>query len=355
MAQGATSVATRCQAALVAKGLPVAAVYADETKLKGGYICDTMRMVIEYTVEDPTLPKNLVLKMEMPTSNDHQVAMDLHLYDREWHFYETLSTMVPVRVPKYYATLLSEDGKRKVGVLMEDLCLPGAELNPALDEAGVLLTVKHCAQMHAKFWNNPDLETKFGVSPHNGPWFNPSWREKVTGHWPEFRTKWATVLSPEALEAGDKIIANYQWVQDTISSEPRTFLHGDVKPPNMFMLSGNEPAFFDWQYIAIGKSCCDILFFLVEGYSIEEVRVLEPKVRRAYYDALVEFGVTDYSYEDLLRDWKLAAMYFPVYVAMWFGTVPDQHLVDSDFPKRFVPRCFDCIMRNGAADIVPDL
>eukprot|EP00976_Prorocentrum_cordatum_P076364 1182276-Prorocentrum_minimum.AAC.3 len=156
------SVATKCKDALVAKGLPVAVVHLDETKLKGGYICDTMRLEIEYTKEDETLPKTMVLKMEMPTSNDHQVAMDLHLYDREWHFYETMSALVPVRVPKYYGTVLSEDGKQKIGVIMEDLCLPGSVLDPKLDEAGVMLTVKHCAEMHAKFWNNPDLEVHQG-------------------------------------------------------------------------------------------------------------------------------------------------------------------------------------------------
>ena len=65
-----------------------------------------------------------------------------------------------------------------------------------------------------------------------------------------------------------------------------------------------------------------------------QVRELEPKIRKAYYDYLVGFGVKDYSFDDLQRDWKLAAMYFPVYVALWFGTVPDEHLVDPAFPKR---------------------
>ena len=41
-------------------------------------------------------------------------------------------------------------------------------------------------------------------------------------------------------------------------------------------------------------------------------------------------------------------MHFPFYVAMWFGTTPDDALVDPDFPRRFVPRAFDCILRNKA-------
>ena len=60
--------------------------------------------------------------------------MDLRLYEREWHFYEKLAHQVPMRVPKYYGTLLGADGA-KVGVIMEDLCLPGAVLCPELHEA----------------------------------------------------------------------------------------------------------------------------------------------------------------------------------------------------------------------------
>ena len=37
---------------------------------------------------------------------------------------------------------------------------------------------------------------------------------------------------------------------------------------------------------------------------------------------------------------------------MWFGTTPDETLVDADFPRRFVPRAFDCILRNGAHELL---
>lgn len=46
-------------------------------------------------------------------------------------------------------------------------------------------------------------------------------------------------------------------------------------------------------------------------------------------------------------------MHFPFYVAMWFGTTPDEALVDPSFPRRFVPRAFDAILRNGAYSILP--
>ena len=32
------------------------------------------------------------------------------------------------------------------------------------------------------------------------------------------------------------IVDSFAWVQDELSSKPHTFNHGDVKPPNMFMM-----------------------------------------------------------------------------------------------------------------------
>jgi hypothetical protein len=84
-----------------------------------------------------------------------------------------------------------------------------------------------------------------------------------------------------------------------------------------------------------------------------QCRELEPKVKEAYYKYLLQYGVEGYSFQELERDWKLATMYFPIYVAMWFGTVADKDLVDPMFPRRFVPRCFDCILRNQSASIIP--
>ena len=40
---------------------------------------------------------------------------------------------------------------------------------------------------------------------------------------------------------------------------------------------------------------------------------------------------------------------------MWFGTTPDEALVDPGFPRRFVPRAFDAILRHGAHKLLPEV
>ena len=347
----------RCKKALQRRGFPVQNLVIDAKKLKGGYICETLRLQIEYDKakgsQGRTLPQTCVLKTEAPGSADHNTALKLHLYEREWHFYTTMNSLVPVRVPAFYGAVEPEDGKDGiVGVLMEDLALPGSVLCPKLDMKGILNLVDHTAKLHAKFWNDESLE-KRGVHRLNGPWFQPSWERKIRRHWPAFKQKWSAVIGSEAIAAGEAIVRNFEFIQNHLASPPFTFLHGDVKPANMFLLKGNIPAFIDWQYTKIGKGVCDIVFFIIEGYPEAKQREIEGKVREHYCECLRSHGVRGYTQQMCQRDWAIACMYFPVYVSMWFGTVPDEDLVDEMFPRRFVPRCFAAIMRNHSVSYLP--
>ena len=60
------------------------------------------------------------------------------------------------------------------------------------------------------------------------------------------------------------------------------------------------------------------------------------------------------AYHGLSACAQLACMHFPFYVAMWFGTTPDEALVDPGFPRRFVPRAFDALLRHNAASLLPE-
>jgi hypothetical protein len=222
------SLEQRCLAGLRAKGYPATSVQMDPSKLKGGYICDTMRVFIGYSQDathtksareeanarkegrnskedDADLPKAVVsrpataiLKIASPLSNDHDVAMKLRLYEREWHFYETMSSRVPVRVPTLLGSVKDEaTGLLTEGVLLEDLEVPGAVLCPKLDDEGVLKTVSAMARHHAQFWNMPELSSgALGLKPHNSPWYQPGWGNDVKSYWdgsasrPGFEAKW---------------------------------------------------------------------------------------------------------------------------------------------------------------------
>ena len=332
------------------------AVAVSSEHLKGGYICETLRVEVSYD-KDGAGPATAIIKRACESGGDHEVAVKLKLYDREWQFYESkLAAEVPVRVPGYLGSLRDATG-RTYGVLLEDLCQPGAVLSPDLDEQGVILTAQHAAKLHAKYWNDPRLDSgELGIRRHDDAWFKPAWQDACKGYWPTFEAKWRAregALPDIAFDIGKALVEHYDWVQTAISSAPHTFVHGDVKPGNMFLMGDGTPAFIDWQYTAVGKGCSDLCFMIIEGYDVPTAARLEPIVRKAYLDALIAEGVKDYDMAALERDWQLATLHFPFYVAMWFGTTPDEQLVDPDFPRRFVPRAFEAIIRHKSHELLP--
>ena len=92
---------------------------------------------------------------------------------------------MPVRVPKLYGSVRDPADGSTQGVLLEDLCVPGAVLNPSLDDEGIFLTARHAAKLHAAFWNHPGLISggngeSLGLRPHNDPdWFQPAWQNAL--------------------------------------------------------------------------------------------------------------------------------------------------------------------------------
>ena len=69
---------------------------------------------------------------------------------------------------------------------------------------------------------------------------------------------------------------NFNNIQNELSEEPLTFIHGDVKSPNIFFRRDMEtftPYFIDWQHCAIGKGVQDIIFFIIESFDISNISI----------------------------------------------------------------------------------
>ena len=135
-----------------------------------------------------------------------------------------------------------------------------------------------------------------------------------------------------------------------MSQSPLTLCHGDVKSANIFYTMNpvtNEynndnyvPCFLDWQYIAHGKGVQDLVFFMIESFDIDIIQKYKNLFKEYYYCKLLEYGVVNYSKEQFEQDFKTAACYFPYLVAIWFGTIPEDELIDKNFPSVFIKKLF---------------
>lgn len=317
-------------------------IVIDDIKLKGGYISDVLSVRL-VTVDGCIIDG--VLKLENTNETPLSImATNLGLYDRENYFYENISKYVNVKIPKFYG-LIKNDDFVTIGIFMENLYKTGNfDINIDLNTCDIDISLKiidSISKMHIKFWNKK-LDGCFQqLKKHNDPLFNPVWKDFISGKWKDFKEKWKNVIS--SFEKGDWIVEHFHEIQEQLSIGGNlTFIHGDVKSPNIFYNkdSNNEPYFIDWQYICIGKGVQDIVFFLIESFTIDKIKLYYPIFIQYYYIKLINNGITNYSYEEYLKDVKNAICYFPFFVAVWFGTTPEDSLIDKNFPFFFIQKLF---------------
>ena len=96
--------------------------------------------------------------------------------------------------------------------------------------------------------------------------------------------------------------------------------------------------------MAIGKGVQDLVFFLVESFDLADLPLVVPLLKSYYYIQLCEHGVSGYSYEEYCADFALALKHFPMFVSLWFGTVPMDELIDKNFPYFFIRKAFAALL-----------
>jgi len=316
---------------------PEQCVKISNVKLKGGFISDVLGVMVNGC--------RMIFKIE--NSNDtpmNQMAKNLDLYEREYLFYHSFSKLVPVKVPHFYGKVYDSQ-YRCIGILLEDLRKDNYTLNIDLNIAPVetsLSVVESIARLHAKFWNK-NLVSKFsGLKRNNTHPFD--WSKFVTDCALTFKDKWKRMLTKCDMDIVDTIVSRFSDIQTELSQgDHLTLCHGDVKSPNIFYNTGNgkyEPYFLDWQYIVEGKGVQDLVFFMIESFSVKTLELYFPLLKNYYYAKLKEHGVKNYSYDEYSADLQSAACYFPFFVAIWFGTTPEDDLIDRNFPFFFIQKLF---------------
>ncbi|AYV80239.1 MAG: aminoglycoside phosphotransferase [Gaeavirus sp.] len=316
-----------------------------DDKLKGGFISDVIALKIH--TDNDTL--DCVLKLENKNETFlSKMANDLGLYEREYYFYNSLSKYVPINTPNFYG-LIKDEQFNNIGILMQNLINQDYKLNLNLNKEKIDVSLKiidSIAVLHAKFWNK-DLQKNFKeLKKHNDQMFNPKWDIFIKDNWPKFKLKWSGILNATQLSKAQKIVDNFSNIQNSLSNKNLTLCHGDVKSANIFYKttdSGYEPYFIDWQYICMGKGVQDLVFFMIESFEIDVINRYKNVFKEYYYIKLQENGITDYDIDDYNTDFENSIYYFPFFVAIWFGTVNEDELIDKNFPFFFIQKLFNFI------------
>lgn len=325
---------------LIKNNMNIDELIIDNTKYKGGFIADVIGFK---TVKDGET-SDYVVKFENENSNSlSDMANRLQLYQREYYLYENLSNVLPLKIPKYISVLKDDFGYKK-GIVLENMMMRHEfKLNLNLNAENIDISLKiidAMAKMHVKFWNK-NIKTKYPeLKTNDDPIFRPFLQEFIYARMQIFKDKWKNTLSNQDMDIYETMKTRFSDVQLGLCGQNTTLLHGDVKSPNIFYdrKNGDEPYFLDWQHCGIGKGVQDLAFFFVESFDILHMELLFPIFKNYYYKKLVEYGVLNYSFDLFQQDLKDAVGYIPFFTAVWFGSTPNDELIDKNFPYFFIKK-----------------
>ncbi len=104
----------------------------------------------------------------------------------------------------------------------------------------------------------------------------------------------------------------YALVRDRLSRGPLTVILDDLHIGNLLCdLSGEKPSvtFIDFQFVCFARGPVDVTRLLAGSLTTEARRAVEMRMLSTYYDVLIDGGVTNYTYENCLRDYRLGLLW----------------------------------------------
>jgi len=304
-----------------------------------GFSGITTKLTLEWDVDDASLPREIVAKF--PTDLAHRGLTEQEgAYEREIWFYEGMGNDMPTRIPTcHYATMdpgVAEEKRRRTSARMNRTpapiarfiakrvnrfiratdrryvllieYVPGARITK-LDEpvpgADLRRILDALAEMHARYWDDPRLETdpctSYNTASQNFKFLQAGYR------------LWADdfFARTPGLDVRHRVVTD--WADENLDQlldrldQRITLLHGDARSENMLFLDDGELVMIDFGAVSSGPPGWDVAYAL--SAAIEpgpEARQTLEEMVDVYHQSLTGFGVSDHSIETLRRDVDLA-------------------------------------------------
>lgn len=273
------------------------------------------------TAEDG-LPQTLIAKFPNADAGRKAMFVRLGYAAHELSFYRTIASRIDLRVPRLYFGALDPETGDSI-LLLEDLGAPhclgsmGSECSVA-DARDVISAI---AGFHSVHWGAvagldwiPEARLGAEMTQHafTGRWW-PAFLEKVSAHTPQLPAAGAPLR-----DLGELIGVNVVAVKEAFSRPPSTIVHSDFRVDNIFRI-GEGIAIIDWENIVRARGATDIGYFAITSLTADTRRQHEHALLDAYWRALKEAGVQDYTKDQCLQDYLLGIV--NAYIVMVLGVV----------------------------------
>ncbi|KAJ4362094.1 hypothetical protein N0V95_001551 [Ascochyta clinopodiicola] len=309
---------------------------------------------------------SFILKLITPPptrAGDEGHSRKILSYQVEQYFYSHLAPQLPASVPvaKCLASINEHrsDGTSTTAMILRDLKqdFPVAgEKRGSLSRIQVKAALDWLSGFHGFWWPQVgDLNrTKWVLPPleevmHDGEdasdktvWLNGGYtylatrRKEYDSLANDYDSEWREVLT-EPSEGQDRSISEMvaAYLAPSVSGQSaieqyQTLIHGDVKSENLFTSeSGEEVAFYDFQYTGLGLGVCDLaklftcsvpLSMLVADENVPHTLAMqdgEQQLLERYWSNLKDTSKKEYAWETFVQHWEIALVDWLRFQASW--------------------------------------
>jgi len=260
---------------------------------------------------DHSLARHWFVKLPSQSRSVRWITALPRLLQTEIRYYQELQALVPVAQPAMVM------GKHTVGWastlvlshLKEQNARPG---NPG-DELTVeqaLNVVEQLAILHAEFWDSEQLNTDFR-------WLSGRVRrlEDLLGSIlavPLMKlglNRAGDLVSEELQTQALRYAKNRRKTMRFLAAGPKTIVHHDCHPGNLFWDAQGLPGLLDWQMVRVGEGIGDVAYFLATALAPKVRRNHEMQLLDHYQHSLVANGVKTVTTKELFQRYQAHLTY----------------------------------------------
>ena len=260
---------------------------------------------------DGTMPSSIVAKMACIEPANLEIAQMLGLYEREINMFEHVLDDTPIRTPTCHGAVRADDGRFLL--LLEDLSVDydvGDQVVGATLEQTERV-VETLAQMHATWWGKPELAAMTWLPVPNAPQYLAAVPNIYRAGLAVLETEWADRVPPAAIDVARSVDPQFEELLHRTAGGPSTLIHSDTRLDNVFFeKDGDGIAMIDFQLALQGRAVADIAYLVGTSVPHELGREHWEAILRHWHEAVADLGITDYPFDDALRHYREAAMYF---------------------------------------------
>jgi hypothetical protein len=266
-------------------------------------------------------PASVIGKFASPDPESASIGVLTRTYETEVHFYTELADTVDVACPRCHFAAV-EPGTPNVVVMLDDLspAIQGDQIaGCTVDQAA--LAIEQAARLHGPRWADADLaQMAWLVRPTSLYAF-----DGLRPIWEAFVARYSAMLEAVTLDQGERMLSARTGLA-SIPPKAVTVVHNDFRLDNMlFCDAPDRPSItvVDWQTVGVGRGPGDIAYFLGSSFPDAATRrECEQRLVAGYHEALLDYGVTNYSMEECWNEYRLssfACLVMAVFASMHVG------------------------------------